>query len=382
MQENDKDSLQEVMQGQKTEEAETVIPEDKGINSEEEGTEVIDPEKKRVYKKTKKLKKSIKYMVTCDEKVEMYKRAADKFEGISGFRDADELADTCKQLAIKTRKKVRNLTYEKALELKNNAKSADDYKSAVKEFRKIKGYLDSDTLAAECERLYEKMESRSSTKKMLRSCAIILGILVLLVGSRTSHAKYYLANTYMFTGAYTSAANIYRKMGPYKDCEDRLAKCRYLSGKQYEAKGEYVKAKVAYGKANNYKDSDAKKVEMEKIIIKNSQVTDKIWLANYRWKIIAKEDGKALLMMTKILPPVQYNIGSGSATWETSTVRKWLNSDFLNKNFSEAEKKNLVLTDVLNVSSQAAEADACKMEHSISVETFDKLKLFLNKINK
>lgn len=36
------------------------------------------------------------------------------------------------------------------------------------------------------------------------------------------------------------------------------------------------------------------------------------------------------------------------------------------------------LTNVLNVSEIAAEEDACKMEHSISAETFDKLKLFLN----
>jgi Mn-dependent DtxR family transcriptional regulator len=37
------------------------------------------------------------------------------------------------------------------------------------------------------------------------------------------------------------------------------------------------------------------------------------------------------------------------------------------------------LTNVLNVSYVSAEEDACKMEHSISAETFEKLKLFLNK---
>lgn len=40
------------------------------------------------------------------------------------------------------------------------------------------------------------------------------------------------------------------------------------------------------------------------------------------------------------------------------------------------------LTSVLNVSDITAEEDACKMEHSISAETFDKLKQFLSNINK
>jgi len=39
-------------------------------------------------------------------------------------------------------------------------------------------------------------------------------------------------------------------------------------------------------------------------------------------------------------------------------------------------------TNVLNVSANAAEIDACKMEHSISTETFEKLKLFLSNIDK
>lgn len=40
----------------------------------------------------------------------------------------------------------------------------------------------------------------------------------------------------------------------------------------------------------------------------------------------------------------------------------------------------LFLTDILKVSSQTAEEDACKMEHSVSVETLEKLKEFMKDI--
>lgn len=40
----------------------------------------------------------------------------------------------------------------------------------------------------------------------------------------------------------------------------------------------------------------------------------------------------------------------------------------------------LFLTEILKVSDQTAEEDACKMEHSVSVETLEKLKEFMKSI--
>lgn len=40
-----------------------------------------------------------------------------------------------------------------------------------------------------------------------------------------------------------------------------------------------------------------------------------------------------------------------------------------------------LLTEVLEVSPATAEEDACRMEHVISPETFEKMKCFFNKIN-
>ncbi len=40
------------------------------------------------------------------------------------------------------------------------------------------------------------------------------------------------------------------------------------------------------------------------------------------------------------------------------------------------------LEDILNVSSEVAEKDACQMEHFLSIETMEKLEKFLEKYNK
>jgi len=56
-----------------------------------------------------------------------------------------------------------------------------------------------------------------------------------------------------------------------------------------------------------------------------------------RWIVLEKHDGKALLVSQYGLECKQYN-EDGVATWETCTLRKWLNDDFINAAFSESEK--------------------------------------------
>lgn len=66
----------------------------------------------------------------------MYQRAAEKFAELPGYENADQLAERCKELAENTRIKVINLTYKKAVKMKNAAKQPEDYKQAAIEFDK------------------------------------------------------------------------------------------------------------------------------------------------------------------------------------------------------------------------------------------------------
>jgi tetratricopeptide (TPR) repeat protein len=203
-------------------------------------------------------------------------------------------------------------------------------------------------MARECNLLSVKTDRKAARKKFVRIGLIILFIAFLLIGASTSHAKYYLANAYSFTGSYNQAIKMYKKLGPYKDSKERLLECQYLNGTELEEKGDYQGAEKAFAAAGNYRDSKVKKVEMEKLIIKNGTIGSLVSIGKNDWMILDFAGGKALLMKNKALPEMPYNDSPGDITWEKSTLRQWLNSEYLDKTFSEAERNQIVLADIKN----------------------------------
>lgn len=63
--------------------------------------------------------------------------------------------------------------------------------------------------------------------------------------------------------------------------------------------------------------------------------------------IVLEREGDRLYLVSKITCVSKfYNDGGGSATWETSTLRQWLNGEFYDTAFSEKEKALIQETDV------------------------------------
>ena len=58
------------------------------------------------------------------------------------------------------------------------------------------------------------------------------------------------------------------------------------------------------------------------------------------WLVLDKKDGKALLISKYCLDAKEYdkNENNESVTWETSTLRQWLNSCFIDEAFADEEK--------------------------------------------
>ena len=66
-----------------------------------------------------------------------------------------------------------------------------------------------------------------------------------------------------------------------------------------------------------------------------------------RWVVIAKEEGRILVISEKILAKKSYhNTDDCNETWENSPLREWLNNDFLNCAFTENEKKMILAATV------------------------------------
>ena len=64
------------------------------------------------------------------------------------------------------------------------------------------------------------------------------------------------------------------------------------------------------------------------------------------WIVLAKEYGKVLLISKHILEEKPYNTDWVDVTWETCTVRKWLNSDFVKKAFTDSEQQKIKMVNV------------------------------------
>ena len=60
------------------------------------------------------------------------------------------------------------------------------------------------------------------------------------------------------------------------------------------------------------------------------------------WRVLAVEDGKALVISEKLLDYVQYNETYTDVTWETCTLRNWMNNDFISKAFSSSQQAKII----------------------------------------
>lgn len=102
-------------------------------------------------------------------------------------------------------------------------------------------------------------------------------------------------------------------------------------------------------------------LETPKEISKDTRVGDTIVFGAYeqdnnaangaepiQWQVLEIQDGKALIISKYGLDCQPYNEKYAAVTWESCTLRKWLNQDFLNKAFTKQEQEKIVETTVKN----------------------------------
>ena len=105
----------------------------------------------------------------------------------------------------------------------------------------------------------------------------------------------------------------------------------------------------------NYKDSEdlreSIKTQYEKALLSKASVGSYVIWGTYEqdnnlengaeeieWLVLAKEDNRILVISRYALDCQPYNKTQDPVTWETSSLRIWLNETFLDKAFSEAER--------------------------------------------
>ena len=67
-----------------------------------------------------------------------------------------------------------------------------------------------------------------------------------------------------------------------------------------------------------------------------------------KWRVLQSENGEAFLLSDVILDKQAYNTDFEYITWEESSLRAWLNGEFMNRAFSDEEKEKINITEIVN----------------------------------
>ncbi len=83
----------------------------------------------------------------------------------------------------------------------------------------------------------------------------------------------------------------------------------------------------------------------------NGYYTNKIYWFKYepiQWRVLSNSSDELFVMAEKILDSKAYNQVNANVTWESCTMRSWLNNDFYNTAFSSTEKAQINTSNVVN----------------------------------
>ena len=282
-----------------------------------------------------------------------FKTAADTFATIPGFKDADTLAEQCLEKAEICRK---DAVYSTAKSKMIGEKVAS-YEEAIKVFQTISGWKDSDEQIYACQKKIEEIKAKEeadrleaerkaeerriaaekAAKKRKKAFAIgtpivavCIAFVIVLTTVIIPNSKYNAAVKLMDDGKYEEAISAFEAMDGYKDSENQLENC-YI--------GKYGEEK--WNKIKNIKIGDTYTFGAYEQDNNTSNGKEAI-----EWTVLDK-DGMSLLLISKqALDCQQYNTSYTDVTWESCSLRKWMNGTFLNKAFNAEEQAQIQNTTV------------------------------------
>lgn len=208
----------------------------------------------------------------------------------------------------------------------------------------------------------------------------------------TREGKYERAEKLMVEENYSEAIEIFEELGgaypatSYESsyellnyCKEKVEKAemdeRYDEVTTLKDKGKYLEAIEILEELGTYNDSDEQILEMienletRKEYYNSKEIGDTILFGKYEidgdenngkegieWIVLDKDEGNALLISKCVLDMLPYNAIHGEITWEKSTIRQWLNKDFIMMAFDENEQLRIRETNVKAEDNRKADA--------------------------
>ena len=307
-----------------------------------------------------------------------YSGAAAKFEALGAYSDASQMSMYCKAIAAAETLGLYVMAVDAFVDLgafKDSAQMAKYYEGRWYE---ANGTLDIATASdsaldealltlGDAEKIYAGLAFFKDSMTRYASCGAMIKEIKNEQSRRAAdkmEATYQKALKLEQNGDYTEAIKLYKSLNGYKDSEKRISICEtaLLDGKYAAAQAlmnaeKYREAITAFTEIATHKDSAEQIKACETNIIEaqveklaeaatvGSYITFGIYeqdnkTANGKeaieWLVLAKENNRMLVISRYALAVKPYNKTGTKVTWENSTLRTWLNKDFLNNAFGSA----------------------------------------------
>lgn len=186
------------------------------------------------------------------------------------------------------------------------------------------------------------------TFAVLSVLAIFLLVLIFVI---VPSSKYNSAMNLYDAEHYEEAMYAFEDLGKYKDSKlmveeikEKIFDEQYLLAEKLYKNQQYVEAIKIYEELGDYKESKDKIEHIYNMFATGG----KIYFGVYEdkpipWKILHTDKEKMLLITEYPVEVLAYHNELKNITWETSSIRQWLNDDFLNE-FSDEQKNRLLVS--------------------------------------
>ncbi len=291
-------------------------------------------------------------------------RAAKQFEELGTYKDSAERVQQCRDKAEEIRTEEERIKAERE-------KAEKEREAKAKKKKKIAIFITSavavcTALALLCVYViipairYNMAVTAVENKNYDEAIAIFeeLGDYSDSV-DRIPETKYKKAEDLVSNNEFDTAIEIFGELGDYNDSAERVLNTKYQKADQCETEKKYDTAVQIFAELDDYSDSKNRISDIIKAHPTAAPVGSIIKFGKYEqdddtsngkedieWRILAKENGKVLLISDKALDCKPYNTNCEEVTWETCFLRAWLNDDFLNDAFTKEEQAIINATDV------------------------------------
>ncbi len=282
-------------------------------------------------------------------------------DAIAAFAELGDYSDAAQQLS--------ETKYQQAVALREEGQ----YDDAIAAFAELGDY--SDAAAQNTETKYQQAVSLREAGEYESAIAAFASLNSYRDAEtqieEMKQEKYQQAVALRENGKYDDAIAVFTELENYSDAATQITETKYQQANNLNAAARYDEAYAIYVTLTGYKDVDKLLAEDDNMIAAAAAARDaKFAVGNYvtfgtypqtkagndatpiEWLVLARDGNKALLISRYGLDAQPYNKDNTSVTWETCTLRTWLNGMFYNKAFSSAEQVAILTTNVDNSKSQ------------------------------